>query len=424
MFGLYWRRMQKQLSKLKNTYNEFPRAFWIYSLVVFIDRLGGSLLFPFYALYLTQKFGINMAQVGGLFALFSMSGFIGSAIGGALTDRMGRKSMLIFSLVMSSLSALVMGLVNDLQIFMAVSIFVGILGSIGGPAHEAIVADVLPPEKRPQGYGMIRVIFNLAVVIGPAIGGFLATRSYLALFITDAVISVIAATIVYFYMPETKPAAHPDAKHETMLQTFAGYGRVFRDTVFLGFLVVTFLQVIVYINMNTTLGVYLRDNHGVPESSYGWLLSLNAAMVVLMQFWLTRRLEKQKPMIMMAVGTALYAVGFAMYGFVNGMAMFILAMVIITIGEMVVSPFGQTLVAGFAPEEMRGRYMAVSGLTWGLAFAIGPFLAGVVLDNFNPNLLWLACGIVGTVSTLGYLALHKKHHAPALEVLPETAAAD
>ncbi len=415
--------MQKQLGKLKNIYNEFPHAFWVYSLIVFIDRLGGSLLFPFYALYLTQKFGINMAQVGGLFALFSMSGFIGSAIGGALTDRMGRKSMLIFSLVMSALSALVMGLVDNLQVFMVISVFVGILGSIGGPAHEAIVADVLPPEKRPQGYGMIRVIFNLAVVIGPAIGGFLATRSYLALFITDAVISVIAALIVHLYMPETKPAAHPDAKHETMLQTFAGYGKVFRDTVFLSFLVVTFLQVIVYINMNTTLGVYLRDNHGVPEVNYGWLLSLNAAMVVAFQFWLTRRLEKQKPMIMMAVGTALYALGFAMYGFVTGMAMFVLAMVIITIGEMVVSPFGQTLVASFAPDEMRGRYMAVSGLTWGLAFAAGPFLAGTVLDNFNPNLLWLACGIVGSVSTLGYLVLHKLHHSPAPEALPEPAAA-
>ncbi len=415
--------MQTLLSKLKATYNEFPRAFWIYSVIVFIDRLGGSLLFPFYALYLTQKFGINMAQVGGLFALFSISGFVGSAIGGALTDRMGRKSMLIFSLVMSSLSALVMGLVNNLQLFMAISVFVGILGSIGGPAHEAIVADVLPAEKRPQGYGMIRVIFNLAVVIGPAIGGFLATRSYLALFITDAVISVISAMIVYVYMPETKPAPHPDAEHETLLQTFAGYGKVFRDTVFLAFLFVTFLQVVVYINMNTTLGVYLRDNHGMTEAFYGWLLSLNAAMVVVMQFWITRRLEKQKPMIMMAFGTALYAIGFAMYGFITGVAMFVLAMVIITVGEMVVSPFGQTLVASFAPEEMRGRYMAVSGLTWGLAFAVGPLLAGLVLDNFNPNLLWMACGVIGTVSTLGYLLLHKLHHSPTPEILPEPSAA-
>lgn len=414
--------MQIQLNKLKSIYNEYPHAFWIFSVTVFIDRLGGSLLFPFYALYLTSRFHIDMAQVGGLFAVFSVSGFIGSALGGALTDRMGRKTMLIFSLITSSFSSVAMGLVGTVPLFMILSVFVGILGNIGGPAHEAIVADVLPSEKRPQGYGIIRVIFNLAFVIGPVIGGFLASHSYLALFLTDAVISTIAAAVVYFYLPETKPKAHPDAKPETMTQTFAGYGRVFRDSIFVTFLFVTFLEVLIYMNMNTTLGVFLRDVHNVPESGYGWILSLNAAMVVVMQFWITRRLGKQKPMRMMAAGTALYAIGFAMYGFVSAYAFFLLAMIIITIGEMVLAPFAQSLVASFAPEEMRGRYMAVSGLTWGLSFAVGPYLAGLIFDNFNPNWLWFACGIVGAISAFGFLALDRIH-SPA-PVIVEPAAAD
>ena len=77
-------------------------------------------------------------------------------------------------------------------------------------------------------------------------------------------------------------------------------------------------------------------------------------------------------MLMMAAGSLLYAIGFAMYGIVSTYAYFIVAMVVITIGEMIVSPFQQALVAGFAPEQMRGRYMAVSGLSWGIAFTIGP----------------------------------------------------
>jgi MFS family permease len=399
------------LKKLGAIYHEYPRAFWIFSLIVFIDRLGGALLFPFYALYLTQKFSIGMAQVGGLFALFSVSGFVGSGLGGALTDRLGRRGVLIFSLIASSLSALIMGLVNSLTVFAFVSIAVGILGSVGGPAHDAVVADLLTPEKRPQGYGIIRVVFNISVVIGPAIGGFLASRSYLALFITDAVISLIAAAVVYLALPETKPAARPGQLPETVAQTFGGYGRVFRDGLFIAFVFVTLLEVIVYMNMNTTLGVYLRDVHHVPLSGYGWIISLNAAMVVLFQFWITRRLEKQKPMLMMAAGTALYAIGFAMYGFVTTYVMFALAMVIITIGEMVVSPFSQALVAQFAPEEMRGRYMAVFGISWGAGFAIGPFLAGLVLDNLNPNWLWYACGVLGMISALGFAALNNAHLA-------------
>lgn len=391
--------------------NSYPRAFWIFCVIVFIDRLGGALLFPFYALYLTQKFGISMTEVGGLFALFSVSGFVGSGLGGALTDRLGRRGVLIFSLIMSSLSALVMGVVNSLAAFALLSVVVGVLGSVGGPAHDAVVADLLPPEKRAEGYGIIRVVFNMSVVIGPAIGGFLASRSYLALFIADAVISLIAALIVQLSLPETKPAPHPDAQPETVAQTFGGYGRVFRDSLFMAFVFVTFLEVIVYMNMNTTLGVYLRDVHSVPLVKYGWIISLNAIMVVLFQFGITRALRNQKPMLMMAAGTALYAIGFAMYGFVNTYLMFLLAMVVITIGEMVVSPFSQALVAQFAPEEMRGRYMAVFGLSWGAGFAVGPALAGLVLDNLNPSWLWYACGVVGTISALGFMLLNGAHLA-------------
>jgi len=412
------------LQNFKKIYNEYPRAFWIYNVIVFIDRLGGFMLYPFFALYLTQKYDIGMATVGILFATFSLSGFVGSALGGAVADRMGRKGVIIASLLLSSLSALGMGFAPTLAIFVAVSVIVGTLGSIGGPAHEAVVADLLPEEKRAEGYGIIRVIFNVAVIIAPPIAGLLVAHSYLTLFIVDAVISIIAAGIVFFALPETKPAAHPDAVPETMKQTFAGYARVFRDTPFVLFIGVTVMMTLVYMNMNTTLGVFLRDYKGLPEIGYGSLLSINAIIVVALQFWVTRKLEKFKPLLMMAVGTLLYAIGFAMYGLVSGMALFIAAMVIITIGEMVVAPFQQSLVASFAPEDMRGRYMAVSGLTWGIAFMIGPYFAGLVLDSANPSMLWLVSGFIGLLATFGFVILNKTHQSQATAPSAEPAATD
>jgi MFS family permease len=203
------------------------------------------MLYPFFALYLTQKFDIGMSTVGILFAIFSLSGMVGSALSGALADRMGRKIVIIISLVLSSLSALGMGFAPTLAIFIAVVAIVGTLSSIGHPAHEAVVADLLPPEKRAEGYGIIRVIFNLAVIIAPPIAGLLIARSYLTLFIVDAVISLIAATIVIFALPETKPQAHAHAKPESMKQTFAGYGRVFKDTRFVAFIGVTVMITLV-----------------------------------------------------------------------------------------------------------------------------------------------------------------------------------
>ncbi|HET6597083.1 MAG TPA: MFS transporter [Anaerolineales bacterium] len=414
--------MSKFLQQARNVYHEYPRAFWIYNIIVFIDRLGGFMLYPFFALYLTQKFEIGMSTVGLLFAVFSISGMVGSALGGAIADRMGRKTVIIFSLILSSLSALGMGFAPTLGIFIAVVVLVGTLSSIGHPAHEAVVADLLPQEKRAEGYGIIRVVFNVAVIIAPPIAGLLIANSYLTLFLVDAVISLISAAIVLFALPETKPQAQDHAKTETLKQTFAGYGRVFRDTPFVAFIAVTVMMTLVYMNMNSTLGVYLRDQHGLPEIRYGWLLSINAIIVVLFQFWVTRRLQNYKPMLMMAAGSLLYAIGFAMYGFVPTFALFVAAMLVITIGEMVVSPFQQSLVASFAPEDMRGRYMAVSGLSWSISFTIGPYFAGLILDSANPSLLWAFCGIVGLLATAGFIVLNKAH--PSTAPAAEPAAAD
>lgn len=407
---------------MRQIYREYPSAFWVYNLIVFIDRLGGFMLYPFFALYLTQKFDIGMSTVGILFAVFSVTGMAGSALGGALTDRMGRRAVIVASLILSSLSALGMGFAPTMSIFIVVVVMVGTLSSIGGPAHEAVVADLLPPEKRAEGYGIIRVVFNLAVIIAPPIAGLLIAHSYLTLFIVDAVISLISAAIVILALPETKPQAHPHAKPETMKQTFAGYGRVFRDVPFVAFIGVTVMMTLVYMNMNSTLGVYLRDQHNLPELNYGVLLSINAVIVVALQFWVTRRLERFKPMLMMAAGSLLYAVGFAMYGFVTGFALFVTAMVVITIGEMVVAPFQQSIVASFAPEQMRGRYMAVSGLSWSIAFTVGPYFAGLILDSANPDMLWALCGLIGLLATIGFAVLNRTHRVTLQQ--PEPAAAD
>ena len=203
-----------------------------------------------------------------------------------------------------------------------------------------------------------------------------------------------------------------------MAGSFGGYLRVLRDTAFMLFLGASMLMVLTYMNMNTTLGVFLRDAHGIPEAGYGWLLSLNAAIVVLFQFPITRRIENQKPLLMMAAGTLLYAIGFAMYGFVSVYSLFVLAMVIITIGEMIVAPMGQALVAKFSPEEMRGRYMAIFGISWSIPFAIGPILAGLVLDNYDPRWLWYIAGVIGLLAVFGFLALQRRTERKENRALP------
>jgi MFS family permease len=393
-------------SKVAKTFREFPQKFWVLVAASFIDVVGGTLIYPFFSLYVTQKFGVGMTQAGVLLAIFSITGLVGSMMGGALTDKFGRRGMMLFGLVFSALSSLSMGIVNQLSAFYLLAILVGFLSRIGGPARQAMVADLLPEEQRAEGFSILRVAVNVSWVLGPSIGGFLAARSYLLLFILDAITSLITAAIVYKSIPETRPEAPEGKPQQSFLETLVGYRLVAKDTLYMAFLFTSILMLIVYQQLYSTLSVYLRDVHSIPAQGYGLLMSLNAGTVVLLQLWVTRKLRDLAPMLMMAAGTAFYLVGFTMYGLVATYPLFVVAMLIITVGEMIVVPVGQALASRFAPEDMRGRYMAVFGLSWTIPSAIGPWVAGLVIDNYNPNWVWYAGGAISAVAIVGFFLLH------------------
>ncbi|HRS75300.1 MAG TPA: MFS transporter [Anaerolineaceae bacterium] len=392
----------------KKIAQEFPRKFWSVVGVSFIDRVGGTMLFPFFALYITQKFHVGMTQAGVVLGLFSVFGLVGQMIGGALTDKFGRRKLIIFGLVFSALSTLTLGFINTFSALIPLAIGVGLLSDIAGPAHAAMIADILPENQRQEGFGILRVVGNLAWIFGPTIGGFVAGKSFLALFIIDAVISSLVALLFYLLIPETKPQNQPGEKPESLLVTFKGYFQVLRHGAFIAFMAAGMLMGLVYQQMYHSLSVYLRDNHGIDPKGYGFLLTASAIVVILFQFSMTRWIKKKPAFKMMALGTLFYMLGFSMFGFVGQYWLFVLAIMIITTGEMIVVPTSQALAVNFATEDMRGRYMGVFGITWMLPATIGPGAAGLILDHFNPNLLWYIGGALCAISALAYYGLHLK----------------
>ncbi|MBE0682669.1 MAG: MFS transporter [Anaerolineales bacterium] len=395
-------------TRLNKLYHEFPPRFWIIVLTFFIDSIGGTLLFPFFSLYITGKFNVGMTQAGMVLAMFSIFGIVGNMIGGALTDRFGRRKLILFGLVFSALSTLTLGLVNSLAVLFPLAAFIGLLSDVSGPAHQAMMADILNEKQRQEGFGLMRVVRNLAWIIGPTIGGFLANRSFMLLFIIDAIVSCIVAIIFYNFMPETKPQhSHEENKpHESILKTLAGYGIVLKDFAFMAFIVAAILMGAVYQQMYNSLSVFLRDNHSIDPQGYGFLMTTSAITVILFQFKVSSNIKNRPPFVVMAAGTLFYMLGFTMFGFVSVYWMFMSAIVVITIGEMLIMPTSQTLAANFAPVEMRGRYMAIFGLTWLLPSTFAPMLAGLILDNLNPNLLWYIGGILCAVAASAFYALH------------------
>ena len=305
--------------KMTSLYHEYPRTFWIIIVGMFIDRLGAALIFPFFGLYITSKYTVGMTEVGVLFSIIALTSVIGSLIGRALTDKFGRKVIIIVGLVISGGSSLLLAFAPNLNYIYLAGLVVGLFGNMAGSAHQAMIADLLPEHLQADGYGILRVVANLSFAIGPAIGGFLATRSYTLLFIIDVIASLITALIIFSYVPETKPKIVPHAgsermQEETLLETLTGYFKVAKDQLFMVFLLGSLLMILAYMQMNTSLPVYLRDIHGLPDQGYGVLLSMNASMVVLFQFWITRRIKRLPPLKLLAWGMVIYAIGFQCMG--------------------------------------------------------------------------------------------------------------
>jgi len=411
--------LQNTITRAKKVYAEYPRQFWVVVGASFVDHLGGALLYPFFALYVTKHFDVGMTEVGILFAIFSVSEFFGSMFGGALTDMIGRKKVIIIGLIVSAFTSVGMGLVNRLELFYLMAVITGLFADMAGPARQAMITDLLPEEKRADGFGIMRVAMNLTVAIGPAIGGFIAARSYMMLFAADAISSTITAFFFYKLVAETLPKAKTKEEKEarpSFADSFRGYAKVLKDNAFIIYMLLSMVVTIVYMQMYGALPVFLRDIHLIPESGFGMLMSLNATMVVLFQFAITRKIGKRPPMLMMALGALIYAVGFVIYGFTGQYAIFMVAMAIITVGEMVVSPVMQALVAKFSPEKMRGRYMAVFGISWLIPGAVGPLLAGLVMDAGKPLWVWYASGILATLAAIGFVIFHqyfKQGESPA-----------
>ena len=391
--------------KIKKFLAEYPKAFWMLVVAVFIDHIGSALLYPFLALYVTKHFNVGMTQAGAMFSIFAVTAITGSFIGGAVSDKIGRKKMVLFGILASASASLILGFLNDLNFFYIAVGLLGLLANTGSPAQNAMVTDLLPQEKQASGFGIIRVAYNLSFAIGPLIGGYLADRNFLLMFLMDAFLSIITAIFIFFILPETKPETKEEHV-QTMLQTFKGYFSVFADKLFIMLVAALILIQTIYEQLNTTLPVFLRDNHGIQATQFGLLLSLNAVMVVLLQIWITNQTRRFPPMLVMAFSGLMYILGFGIFGFSGSIWMFILAFVLITIGEMTQSPVAMAAVSRFASEDKRGRYMAVFEFGWVLPTTYASICGGLVLDNLNPHWLWYGCMAIGVLVIIVYSLLH------------------
>lgn len=390
--------------RLQTLIADFPRQFWILFGGTLVNATGNGLVFPFLTLYLHQRLNLSMTYVGVILMMWSISSLVGQIVGGILADRLGRKLLMASSL---GASACVMALFGFADSFATASIIVvcaGFAGALYQPARDAMIADLILPAKRPQAYGLLRVVANLGIAIGPAIGGFLAARSYLITFLGNASTAFLFCLITIFLMRETKPQVSVARENRAPTGSFLD---VLRNSRFVLFCIGIALCTILAGQMMAVLPVYMKDNFGLGEMFYGWVMTTNAAMVVLLQLPITRLVEKIPRLFLTTLGAILYGLGVFSVTFANAFPQFILAMMVYTFGEMLLVPTSTAVTADLAPPEMRGRYMGMLGLTWSVGFGIGPIVAGMISDHIAPSAIWSITAVAGVFAAILFLALRR-----------------
>jgi len=414
--------------RVRSTVREYPRQFWVLFVSELINAAGAGLVFPFISLYLSRHLNFSMTDIGVFFGLYAIISTISQLAGGSLVDRIGRKPVMLFSMFGNALAVLGFGLGGPLMsapgalrllVIGLIITAMGLTGAAFGPAVNAMVADLVESQKRSEAYGLLRVVQNLGIAIGPAVGGLIAAHSYLALFVISALASTIYGAMIALFIRETLPkrAATSAQAAAPLAKDGAGMWNVLRDRVFMLFTLLSLATLISYSQMTTTLPVYLNRSFGVSEQWFGLLMSLNAVMVVLFQFPVTRITNRYGRAVMMGLGAVFYALGFGVFALTGALPFFFLAQAILTTGEMISVPVSQAFAADIAPEDMRGRYMGIAGLAYTAGYGLGPMLGGLVMDRLGGQYIWYGAFASCMLLALGFLAMNgqvKKRISAAL----------
>jgi len=364
---------------------------WILFWGSLISTTGQSLVWPFLTIHIRQQLGVPLTQITLLFTLQSLGTMAATAILGPAVDRFGRKWVMVLGPLLSAGTQIMM---TGADTYLAWAVLLVLYASAGVGftlGSQAMIADVIPPAQRTETYALMRVAANAGIAIGPTIGGFIISLSYTISFLAAAAIQIGLGLTALFLLRETltdEIRQRQDADHGAARGADRGYGPLFRDGAFMSFWSVYLLLELAPALVFTLLSVYVKEQYGIPENQYGFIVGTNAVIVVVFQYTVTRITRRHRPLGVMAVSALFYAAGLAIFATGQVFLAFWLGIVIMSIGELIIAPTATTLVAALSPPDMRGRYMGVFGLSYRIGNGIGPVIAGWLGDRFMPAAIW------------------------------------
>jgi MFS family permease len=364
----------------------------------------GTFIVPFLALVLLRDFRLTEGAVAELLGAYGIGSIVAILVGGAFTDRLGRRRTLILSLFGSGVLAVAMGFANSARVFVPLLLCFGFVADLYRPAASAIVSDLLASRHRATGFAALRMAVNLGFAIGMALGGFIADWNWRWLFFGDGATTLLYGLVVFFFIPETKPVLEAAAE--------APAGAVespWRDPVFLQVALVGFLFSMVFFSDLTVLPLTITMSAGYPASVFGALLALNGLLIALFEISAVGALGRFRRLRVAALGTLFLGVGFGITGLWLHWSWFLVAILLGTLGEILASPQQMAFVADWAPPRSRGQYLAFYQATWSLALAVNPVVLLPLHARLGEAVFWALLGLVAVPAAL--LLLHLDRHA-------------
>jgi MFS family permease len=389
------------MSTYRAAFSGLPREVWLLAGGLLINR-AGTMVLPFLSLYLTRDLGLAAASAGLIIGSFGLGAMAGSFIGGWLSDRLEPVRVQLLSLFASGIGFLAFTQIDG---FTALSAGVFVLATISEafrPALMAAVAHRSSPEIKARAFALIRLAANLGMAIGPAVAGLLAIYGYVWIFVGDAVTCWAAAVMLMLTISRGTPSLatgrSPDKRRD---------GSPWRDLPFCGFLLLLTVLAMVFFQVWSTMPLYLRSFLEMSERAIGLLMALNALIIVVTEMLLIRAVENRDRMSMVGLGAFLVCGGLALLAVGSSWTVPVLAMVVLTVGEMLSMPITNAVVAERAATASVGRYMGAYSLAFSTAFVIGPIVGTSIYQNFGPGPLWLGIGAIGVVLALAFASLSR-----------------
>ncbi|MFH0778722.1 MAG: MFS transporter [Candidatus Eisenbacteria bacterium] len=422
-----------------------------------IAALGFSIVFPFLSIYLHSEMGVSMTAIGTLFLASSAAGGLAQLAGGELSDRLGRKRVMIAAFGIRAVMFFLMSVavLQRAQFGVLAALVIGTVftGRLFEPASNAMISDVTGSNRRQEAFALVRIGMNLGWAIGPAMGGFLASFSYAFLFLTSGILSIAGLVLLLARLKDTQVGTR------SVKLSLHDVREIVRDRTFSHYSMISLLLFVVTAQLMMTLSVYAVDWVGISKIELGYLYTLNGLMVVVLQFPCVRLVQRFRISRVLALSSLLYAVGYFSMAFApavarafsrfgamggapashglsggafdvaglaagaaagvtgavggalgGGFLTLLVCMAVVTLGEILMGPASLALVANMAPAARYGRYMGVYGLSDSVGHSLGPFLGGIVMDASAGNSygVWGAVGVVGLAACVGFLQFGKR----------------